>query len=138
MRFYVASGLQNRALAKNVIDYLLGLGHLVTYDWTVHGDVRESGEDVLTAVSLSETRAVCDAELVIVLLPGGCGTHTELGIAIASRTNKRIIVWSETGKEYLGGPDTCVFYHHPVLERISCPASQIGERIKLLLMGKFE
>lgn len=138
MRFYVASGLENQALAKSVIEYLSGLGHLVTYDWTVHGDVRENGEEVLTTVCLNETRAVCDAELVVVLLPGGCGTHTELGLALASRSNKRIIVWSETGKEYLGGSDTCVFYHHPVLERISSPASQIGERITLLLGGNFD
>ena len=136
MRFYVASGLENKELAKKLIDHLLKLGHLVTYDWTTHGDVRESGEEVLTSVSLNEVRAVCDAELVVVLLPGGCGTHTELGLAIASRSNKRIIIWSETGKEFLYGKDTCVFYHHPVLERISCPFSQVGERVELLLTGE--
>lgn len=136
MRFYVASGLANRELAKKLIEHLSGLGHIVTYDWTLHGDVRESGEDMLLSVSVNEARAVCDAELVVLLLPGGCGTHTELGLAIASRANKRIIVWSEMGKEFLSGENTCVFYHHPVLERISCPFSQVGERVERLLTGK--
>lgn len=133
MRFYVASGLPNRERVKELIEYLTKRGHAVTYDWTLHGDVRDGGEDVLTSVALNETRAVCDAELVVVLLPGGCGTHSELGLAIASRANKRIIVWSETGEQFLYGKDTCVFYHHPVLERISCPFSQVGARVEQML-----
>ncbi len=135
MRFYVASGLPNRSRAKKFIGVLSSYGHIVTYDWTEHGDVREKSEAVLSEVSMNEVRAVCDAELVVILLPGGKGTHTELGLALASRTNKRILLWSETGAEFLSGNDTCVFYHHPVVERISCPFEQLGERILSLLSG---
>lgn len=54
------------------------------------------------------------------LLPGGQGTHTELGIALATRANKRIMLWSETGKEFLDNADTCVFYHHMSIEQVTC------------------
>lgn len=135
MRFYVASGLQNREAARSLIRHLSDRGHLPTYDWTEHGDVRDQGEAFLSSVALNEARAVCDAEFVVVLLPGGCGTHTELGLAIASRANKRILLWSETGDEFLTGKNTCAFYHHPVVERISCPFEMVGERVEALLAG---
>ena len=109
MRFYVASGLANREQAMDMIRFLSSRGHTPTYDWTEHGDVRGQGLDRLR-----------DAEFVLVLLPGGQGTHTELGIALATRANKRIMLWSETGKEFLDNADTCVFYHHMSIEQVTC------------------
>ena len=120
MRFYVASGLSNRDQAMDMIRFLSSRGHTPTYDWTEHGDVRGQGLDRLQMVATSETSAVRDAEFVLVLLPGGQGTHTELGIALATRANKRIMLWSETGKEFLDNANTCVFYHHMSIEQVTC------------------
>ena len=60
-----------------------------------------------------------DAELVVLLLPGRFGTHAELGIAIASSANKRILLWSESTAPFDGEQGFCVFYHHPAVERFS-------------------
>ncbi|HOS18922.1 MAG TPA: group-specific protein, partial [Clostridia bacterium] len=82
MRFYVASGLENKDRVKRVLDKIAARGHTISYDWTLHGDVRGRGEEVLNTVAGNETFAVIDASCVLLLLPGGRGTHTELGLAL--------------------------------------------------------
>ncbi|MEA5059561.1 MAG: hypothetical protein VB049_05955 [Candidatus Pelethousia sp.] len=129
MRFYVASGLENRELAKTMISFIQARGHLPVYDWTVHGDVRGQGEARLMDVAAQEYGAVREAEFVFIMLPGGCGTHTELGIALGSHANKRIVLWSATGREFQDGPNTCVFYHHRAVERIVCPFEELMQRL---------
>lgn len=131
MRIYVASGLVNRDRVKAVIDKLTSQGHTVTYNWTLHGDVRGEGEARMREVAQNEAEGVASAELVLLLLPGGKGTHTELGAALATRKNKRIVLWSETGAEFSGGVDTCVFYHHPAIERLLCSFNELIERVRL-------
>ena len=119
MLFYVASGLQNSAKAKEIINMLESMGHECAYNWTKHNDVRSEGPERMTDVAYFESTAVKYAELVVVLLPGGAGTHTELRMAIASKTNKRIIIWSETGAHFASDSNTCVFYFHSTVERIT-------------------
>lgn len=127
MRFYIATGLENSERAKTVAEILKRNGHEHTYDWTEHGDIRKQGEARMSEVALNEIRAVKDAELFIALLPGGNGTHTELGAAIASRGNKRIILWSETGNEFKPDERSCTFYFHPAIERLVCPFDELLE-----------
>ena len=132
MKVYVASGLENRCRVIKVIERLKAMGHTIAYDWTAHGDVRDKGEERMREVSSNEVNGVSSADAVIILLPGGKGTHIELGVSLATRQNKRIMLWSETGCEFGGGNDTCVFYHHPAIERIVCPFEELMERIESL------
>ncbi|MDR0839845.1 MAG: hypothetical protein LBN26_00435 [Christensenellaceae bacterium] len=132
MRFYVASGLPNRERAADAVRFLTSLGHTPSYDWTAHGDVRSEGEARMGQVSTNELAAVCDAELVVVLLPGGPGTHTELGAALATREDKRIFLWSQEESALGGGPQTCVFYHHPAVTRICCPYEELLQQLAAL------
>ena len=125
MRFYISSGIDNHARVSELASVLTGRGHEQTYDWTEHGDIRREGERVMSEVAFNELRAVRDAELLLVLLPGGKGTHTELGLAIATRSNKRIIIWSETGDEFIADERTCMFYFHPSVERLVCPFEEL-------------
>ncbi len=125
MRFYVASGLENHGRVQAVIEKLRSLDHEIGYDWTTHGDVRGQGLDVLNTVAGNETFAVIDAGCVLLLLPGGFGTHTELGLALASRSNKRIILWSETGREFGDDQNTCAFYHHSAIRRLVCSFDEL-------------
>lgn len=129
MRFYIATGLSNSERAKTLAGVLTRNGHEFTYNWTEHGDIRSEGEDRMTEVAFSEVRAVRDAEMFIALLPGGCGTHTEIGIAIASRSNKRVILWSETGDEFAKPDRCCAFYFHPAVERICCPFEELISKL---------
>ncbi len=70
------------------------------------------------------------------LLPGGRGTHAELGMAIgqnemfdycmrgvsaSKKEGRRIVIYSPDPEMDFGenSPRTCVFYHHPLVERFS-------------------
>ena len=106
MIFYIATKLENHENHNRLRDYLLGLGHQISYDWTNHGSVQGEGDARIAEVAAMQ--GVQDASVVIVLLPGGRGTHVELGAAWAS--SRRIFIHgpraAEDGRE-------CAFYHSP-------------------------
>lgn len=130
MKYYVASGVSNAEKVNQAAAALNAAGHERTYDWTGHGDVSKADPEFKRHVASSELRGVLEAELVVLLLPGRFGTHAELGIAIATYGNKRILLWSETSAPFDGTEGFCVFYHHPAVERIVCPFEELLIRLK--------
>lgn len=111
MKFYIATSI-SRANEHNIVrDYLLDRGFQLTYDWTTHGSVKCTTRENLRTVAENEFNGVKEADFLIVLLPGGHGTHVELGAALAY--NKRVILHSMEEKYFMPCPDTCAFYHHP-------------------------
>lgn len=94
MKYYIASKLENHAAHNRLRDVLAELGHQITYDWTPHGPVYGSGLDRVREVAELETKGVLDADFVVVLWPGGRGTHVELGMALAA--DKPVIYSSAT------------------------------------------
>lgn len=135
MNYYLASGLENATRVGFAAQALSR--HTRTYDWTTHGDVRKEGRVRMQQVCRNELQAVVDAELVVFLFPGGKGTHSELGAALATAQNKRIILWSETGDEFRAGngethPSVCAFYFYPGVERWVCPFETLLERLRAI------
>jgi len=126
MKFYVASRLANAAAARSLILELEEeYKWTCTYDWTVHGSAVEmpsvkSGEkrftDVAREISAKEMSGVSSARVLIVLLPGGRGTHVELGAAIA--TGAKIFVVYAKEEDLSAGGYPCVFYWHPRVTRL--------------------
>lgn len=80
-RFYIASGLENAAAAQRVAADLTARGWTLTYGWWTHGSVQAEGVERIAEVAALERRGVLSADVVIALLPGGNGTHWEMGIA---------------------------------------------------------
>lgn len=128
MRYYIASGLANVEQVKRVKAKLDAAGWEHTYDWTVHGSVRRDGIGRLAEVAAAEIEGVYMADVVIVLLPGGRGTHTELGAALSmadcyireaeEKQEPRIVVYSpDPERDFAGSESTCAFYYHPCVER---------------------
>lgn len=117
VKFYIASKLENAEQVKRVSEKLKAIGWKQTYDWTVHGSVQGSHAR-LEEVSKAETRGVMQADIVIVLLPGGRGTHAELGIAVACTGYGKIYLCSSDGKEFTTGEETCAFYWLPEMRRL--------------------
>lgn len=130
MKFYVASGVSNADKVNLAAAALRASGHERTYDWTGHGDVSKADPEFKRHVAASESQGVLEAELVVLLLPGRFGTHAELGMALATSTNKRILLWSETPAPFDGTEGFCVFYHHPAVERVVCPFHELLEQLK--------
>ncbi len=130
MKFYVASGVTNAEKVNRAAGVLTASGHTRTYDWTKHGDVSKTPPERKREVAALESRGVAEAELVVLLLPGRFGTHAELGIALATGGNKRILLWSETSAPFDGTEGFCVFYHHPAVERFVCPFETFLDLLK--------
>jgi hypothetical protein len=133
MKFYIATRLERAEEQKALAAMLTELGHSITYDWAQHGSVQSGGPDRIREVAASECAGVIGADLVIVMLPGGRGTHTELGIAIADSVarkptgnrcgnEKRIVIIGYDD----GGVDgrTCAFYHHPQIDHRFATSSE--------------
>jgi len=81
---YVASGLARAADVREVHARLRAVGYAISYDWTAHGSVQRDGPARMQEVALAESNGVVGADMTLVMLPGGRGTHVELGMAIAT------------------------------------------------------
>lgn len=116
-RFYVASSFRNIVNVRYVAQTLESKGYVNTYDWTQNASVRGAGAVTvgeLRSIGQHERDAVMSADVVVILLPGGKGTHVELGIAIAQGT--RTILHSPDGA-INDLETTSTFYHLPELEK---------------------
>ncbi|MCQ1954494.1 nucleoside 2-deoxyribosyltransferase [Arthrobacter sp. zg-Y238] len=116
-RFYVASSFRNIVNVRYVAQALESKGYVNAYDWTQNASVRDAGTatlDDLRSIGQQERDAVMGADVVVILLPGGKGTHVELGIAIAQ--GRRTILHSADGD--INNPETTsTFYHLPEVEK---------------------
>jgi nucleoside 2-deoxyribosyltransferase len=131
MKFYIATSLSRAAAHHTVRDALKQMGHEIAYDWTLHGSVKSVSKERLQEVALLELEGVLNADFVVVLLPGGSGTHLELGFALAKE--RRVFLHSEDPQVFDLGPQTNAFYHHPEITRLHCPLANIGEIIHSLV-----
>lgn len=117
MKFYLASGLDNAENARFFRDALVNAGHTQTYDWTAHGPVAAHGIERIRQVAAAELQGVLDADFVVVVLPGGRGTHFEMGAAY--QAGKPIFVYAPRLNLISAHPDTCAFYHLPNVQAFS-------------------
>lgn len=115
--FYIASGLENAKQVSGLAHMLKLSDYRHTYDWTQHGSVQDCGSEEIAIVSELEYNGVKDADAVIVILPGGRGTHTELGIALAD-TNKKVILCAENEYQLFENERTCSFYYNSNVTRV--------------------
>jgi nucleoside 2-deoxyribosyltransferase len=111
-RFYISSKKDRSAQANALAEKLKGRGWERTYTWTAHDG---EGADGHARVALAELDGVQKADVLIVLLPGGFGTHVEIGAALA--LGKSVILHSPD-QETLETPYRCVFHHHPSVKRL--------------------
>lgn len=111
MNIYIATRLERAEEHQRLHGWLLSRGHWLTYDWTVHGNVRGHGALArIRDIGDAETRGVLDAGAVIALLPGGRGTHWECGIAVGAC--KPLFLWGPASTGVLGEDErTCALYH---------------------------
>lgn len=110
-KFYVASSFRNLESVQYVANHLKNIGYVQTYDWTQNAKAKK--EQALTFEDLrdigqKELNAVSEADFIVVLLPGGKGTHIELGIALGQ--GKRTYIYSPND-EINKFETTSTFYH---------------------------
>ncbi|WP_138751238.1 group-specific protein [Paenibacillus sinopodophylli] len=106
MKFYIASSRKNIDNVRQVSDELIARGFQQTYDWTIHSEIDSISK--LGEIGHEEVSGVLDADVVIVMIPAGKGSHVELGIALGA--GKDLYLYSSTN-EMNEIENTCTFYH---------------------------
>ncbi len=109
-RFYVSSRKDRSAQADALSEVLKARGWKRTYEWTAQDGKDPDGH---AEIAIKELEGVREADVLVVLLPGGYGTHVEIGAALA--LGKTVIIHSPDQKT-LETPYRCVFHYHPAVK----------------------
>ncbi len=114
MKFYIGSGFKNCELVNYYSKVLQENGWEHTYNWTKNISNNPTVEDLIKYSKL-EQNAIIDADVIIILLPAGRGTHIELGMALA--LNKKIFLCSASEDEF-SIENTVNFYQLPQIKKV--------------------
>ena len=121
--FYLSTQKDRNAEAAPLLEALKGNGWERTFDWAN----REETEYADLAVA--EIAGIQNAEVVIVILPGGRGTHVEIGAPLA--LGKPIILHAPNS-EALESPYPCAFHYHPAVKIIVSEQLDVVKVLTLL------
>ncbi len=124
MKFYIASGLLNKEAVNYVSEKLIKAGCIHTYNWTKND--RASTLEELQAIGEEERNAILASDVVVILLPGGKGSHIELGIALGR--GKKIFLYSADEKVN-DFETTSTFYQLPEVEQVIGTLDELVERV---------
>ena len=106
-RFYLATRKDRSQQAEPLLEALKAQGWERTFVWTAQDEASTNG---YADVAVEELAGVRKADVLIVLLPGGYGTHVEIGAALA--LGKPVILHSPD-RRTLETPYPCIFHYHP-------------------------
>jgi nucleoside 2-deoxyribosyltransferase len=109
-RFYLSTQIDRYGEASPLLEALKTEGWEQTFDWAGRG---ASSESEYADLAVAEITGIRDADVVIVILPGGRGTHAELGAALAM--GKPVILHAPSRKT-LEIPYRCAFHYHPTVK----------------------
>lgn len=79
---YIASSLKNAARVQQLRDKLKAAGIDLSYDWTIHNYI-DDDDPQKGIIAKKELEGIHSASCILVVLPGGHGTHFEFGYAYA-------------------------------------------------------
>ncbi len=120
-RFYLSTRKDRATQASVLLEALKVNGWERTLDWTTEEIV---GPEGYAHTALAEIAAVRDADVLLVLLPGGYGTHVEIGAALA--LGKPVILHAPD-RETLDTPYPCIFHYHPGVKLLVSDVLDVGE-----------
>ena len=124
-RFYLATRKDRATEADQLLEALKAEGWERTFTWINE----ETGADGHAKLAQAELAGVREADVLIVLLPGGFGTHVEIGAALA--LGKPVILHSPDRKT-LETPYPCPFHYHPSVKLLVSENLNIEAVLNLL------
>ncbi len=124
MKFYIGSSFKNADLINYFSDKLCEHGLIHTYNWAKNIIENETVDDKIDA-SLKEIEGIEDADIVIIIIPAGRGTHIEMGMALAF--NKKIYMCAMDEKEF--SEATVNFYELPEIIKLAGTPDSIIKNI---------
>lgn len=124
MKYYIASSIANKEIVNLTIKSLNNLGFINTYNWTLNE--KADNKLKLKNIGIEELNAVKDADILIAILPGGKGTHIEMGIAIGF--NKPVLI-AYFNKELISVDNSATFYHLDNVKHILVTEENIVDKL---------
>ncbi|UTH15073.1 nucleoside 2-deoxyribosyltransferase [Macrococcus epidermidis] len=124
MKYYIASSFANKEIVNQTINSLNNLGFINTYNWTLNE--KADNKLKLKTIGIEELNAVKDADILIAILPGGKGTHIEMGIAIGC--NKPVLI-AYFNKELISVDNSATFYHLDKVKHILVTKENIVDKL---------
>lgn len=124
MKYYIASSFANKEIVRLTIKSLNNLGFINTYNWTLNE--KADNKLKLKNIGIEELNAVKDADILIAILPGGKGTHIEMGIAIGF--NKPVLI-AYFNKELISVDNSATFYHLDNVKHILVTEENIVDKL---------
>lgn len=109
-RYYLSTRKDRAEHALILVNALQTAGWERTFDWS---ESQDFSPDNYAETAAMEIRAVQEADVLVVLLPGGYGTHVEIGAALV--LGKRVIIHAPN-RTILNSPYPCVFHYHPLVD----------------------
>jgi hypothetical protein len=125
-RFYLATRKDRAAEAVTIVAALKTVGWERTLDWS---NLRDNSVTGYSETAVAELAAVRAADVLVVLLPGGYGTHVEIGVALA--LGIKIIIHAPD-RRTLETPYPCVFHYHPNVKVLISDPMDVDAVIALL------
>lgn len=125
MKFYIGSGFQSSGLVNRYAGLLTREGWQHTFNWA---NIDRAGIEVeeMVRYAVLEQEGIAEADVVIILLPAGRGTHIELGMALAQ--HKRVFLCAEQEAEF-SLENTVNFYELPAIVKLVGTAEENVEKI---------
>jgi nucleoside 2-deoxyribosyltransferase len=119
-RFFLSTRKDRSEEADALSIKLKAHGWERTFAWTDKDGADSEGH---AAIALAELKGVREADVLVVLLPGGYGTHVEIGAALA--LGKPVILLAPD-RRTLETPYLCVFHYHPAVTLLISEIPDIG------------
>jgi hypothetical protein len=119
-RFYLSTRKDRSAQAAALLEALKDRGWERTLDWAAQKDHPDAYSDSAVA----EIAAVREADVLLVLLPGGYGTHVEIGAALALG---RSVILHAPDRKTLDTPYPCIFHYHPRVKLLVSEVLDVDE-----------
>jgi|GEM_PF-4129315 len=88
VKYYIATGYPHRGRAKQLGDVIKAVGGEITCEWWLGDESEDIAE--LAEIGKREFKGIRDCDVLVCLMPGYQGTHTELGAAVI--LGKKVIV----------------------------------------------
>jgi nucleoside 2-deoxyribosyltransferase len=125
-RFYLATKKDRAKQADEISEALTARGWERTLTWSdrIHASSESHAE-----LAKAELEAVRQADVLIVMLPGGYGTHVEIGAALA--LGKPVILHTPDQKT-LEAPYPCVFHYHPNIKILVSEVLNLDDLVSYL------
>lgn len=128
MKYYISCAQTDHGKIRALHSELEKIGHICVYKWW-DSNITKRKESF--EVSFERVQAIENTELFICLMPLTRNTSIELGISLASRYGKRIILWSLDDAAFAPIYSN-LFFDHPSVSRMSCSFQELIQYVKTL------